>query len=326
MIKAYVLLIVVFGLFSVSCQHLTRTNQKAPLSKEEQTASAKCPHCGVCQALDTHHPHGCDKNCPKKDCPCCQKDHHECKICKKSGCNKKACDGEACKKSGCDKKACDSKTCKACKKGCKKSCKKASCHRGCKKCGHHRKKDYKGFASLTPVGKGKASGWVRFQHTFLKEGEKAIKVSAQISGLNPGKKHGFHIHQYGDCTQDGKNAGSHFNPYESSHGGPSSKEKHSGDLGNLTADSKGVAVYEQTIKGCLKKWIGRAVIVHAGEDDLKTQPTGNAGPYIGCGVIGKAASAAKASEKAAAQKPAAKAAVQEKSAAKPGGSTVSLGH
>ena len=303
--KAYVLLTVVFGLFSVSCQHSARTSHpKAPLSKE-QASALKCPHCGVCQAQDKHHEQGCDKNCPKKDCPCCKKDHHECKHCQKAQCHKKNCDGKKCK--ACQKASCN-------KKGCHK-CKKSSCHRGCKKCshhGHHRhhgKKDslMEGVASLAPVGNSKVSGWVRFQRTFLKDGEKAIKISAQISGLNPGKKHGFHIHQYGDCTRDGKKAGSHFNPYKSSHGGPSSGEKHSGDLGNLTADSKGVAVYEQTLKGCLKKWIGRSVIVHAGEDDLKTQPTGNAGPYIGCGVIGKGQGAsAKPDEKPAAAAAAAK--------------------
>lgn len=307
--KVYLLLAVIFGLFSVSCQHSARTKvpKEAPIS-QEKTDSLKCPHCGVCQAQDKHHNQGCDKNCPKKDCPCCQKDHHKCKVCQKDHAHKKACNKcKSCQKSKCDKKACDGKNGKSCKKAqchkkackkcksCQKGCQKSKCHKGCKKCDHHRhhgKKDSKmeGFASLAPVGEGKASGWVRFHRTFLEGEGKAIKISAQISGLSPGKKHGFHIHQYGDCSQDGKNAGSHFNPYENSHGGPSSKEKHSGDLGNLTADSKGVAVYEQTLKGCLKKWIGRAVIVHAGEDDLKTQPTGNAGPYIGCGVIGRSSS------------------------------------
>lgn len=139
-----------------------------------------------------------------------------------------------------------------------------------------------GLASVSSLGEGSVKGTV----TFMKS-EEGIRVVAQISGLKPGKSHGFHIHQYGDCSQGGKNAGTHFNPYKHSHGGPHSKEKHLGDLGNLTANEKGEALYDQNFKGCIKKLIGRSVIIHEGADDFKTQPTGGAGAYIGCGVIGK---------------------------------------
>ncbi|PIW69672.1 MAG: superoxide dismutase family protein [Ignavibacteriales bacterium CG12_big_fil_rev_8_21_14_0_65_30_8] len=120
--------------------------------------------------------------------------------------------------------------------------------------------------------------------------ENGIKVVANIQGLKPGK-HGFHIHEYGDCSAvDGKSAGGHFNPDNVNHGGPMDKIRHAGDLGNIVADVNGNAKLEFTAP-TLTFWgqhsiIGRAVIIHEGEDDLHTQPTGAAGSRAGCGVIG----------------------------------------
>ena len=112
-----------------------------------------------------------------------------------------------------------------------------------------------------------------------------VKVTGQISGLTPGK-HGFHIHEKGELTDDKlTSAGGHFNPGGHKHGGPDSHEKHAGDLGNITADEKGVAKVNATFKGVTLSGekdgiIGRSVIVHAKEDDLKTDPAGNAGDRI----------------------------------------------
>jgi Cu-Zn family superoxide dismutase len=141
------------------------------------------------------------------------------------------------------------------------------------------------LATLIPTEGNMVTGTVN----FIKS-EGGIRIIADISGLEPGK-HGFHIHQFGNCSAaDGSSAGGHFNPLNEPHGAPTDAERHVGDLGNVIADEKGVAHYER-IDGVIsftgiKSIIGRGVIVHSGEDDLKTQPTGNAGARAACGVIG----------------------------------------
>lgn len=128
---------------------------------------------------------------------------------------------------------------------------------------------------------------------FTQEGD-SVKVVAELEGLNPGQKHAFHIHQYGDCSSpDGMSAGSHYNPEGHKHGLPDTEERHAGDLGNVQADDQGKAHYEitvnnVTINGAKNPIIGHAVIVHAKVDD-GSQPVGNAGGRIACGVIGIAA-------------------------------------
>jgi Cu-Zn family superoxide dismutase len=125
--------------------------------------------------------------------------------------------------------------------------------------------------------------------TFTKEAD-GIRVVADITGLKPGK-HGFHIHEYGDCTaEDGTSAGGHFNPENVQHGSPTDSIRHVGDLGNIEAGQDGKAHFEMTdallsFSGS-HSIIGRGVIVHGGEDDLTSQPSGNAGPRVACGVIG----------------------------------------
>jgi Cu-Zn family superoxide dismutase len=124
--------------------------------------------------------------------------------------------------------------------------------------------------------------------TFIKE-ENGIKVTADIVGLKPGK-HGFHIHEVGDCSApDGSSAGGHFNPYHKNHGAPTDSVRHVGDLGNLEAGKDGKAHLEWldtliAFEGT-NSIIGRSVIVHEKPDDYKTQPTGNAGGRLACGVI-----------------------------------------
>lgn len=116
-----------------------------------------------------------------------------------------------------------------------------------------------------------------------------IKITATITGLKPNSKHGFHIHENGVCEgPDYKTAGGHFNPYKMPHGGPEEKS-HLGDLGNLEADKKGVAkkvlIIPKHEADDLSKIIGKALIVHAKADDMKSQPSGDAGSRIACGII-----------------------------------------
>ncbi|KRG46893.1 superoxide dismutase [Stenotrophomonas panacihumi] len=121
----------------------------------------------------------------------------------------------------------------------------------------------------------------------------ALRVSGQLSGLKPNSEHGFHIHEKGDCSApDGSSAGGHFNPAQSQHGNVSADPHHGGDMPNITADAQGNATIDGPVssnvnigKGDDFDISGHAVIVHADPDDYKTQPTGNAGGRLACGVI-----------------------------------------
>jgi Cu-Zn family superoxide dismutase len=125
--------------------------------------------------------------------------------------------------------------------------------------------------------------------TFTKEAD-GIHVVAEVHGLTPGK-HGFHVHEYGDCTAaDGTSTGGHFNPEGVNHAGHDAAVRHVGDFGNITADEDGNGTLDFmdnliAFSGP-HSIIGRGIIVHAGEDDLTSQPSGNAGARVACGVIG----------------------------------------
>lgn len=125
--------------------------------------------------------------------------------------------------------------------------------------------------------------------TFTKTGE-GIRVEGEITGLAPGQ-HGFHVHEFGDVTSpDGKSAGGHFNPTGEMHGGPDAEHRHAGDFGNIEADASGtakVSVMDKhlTLEGA-KSILGRGLVVHAKADDLKSQPSGEAGDRVAVGVIG----------------------------------------
>lgn len=140
-------------------------------------------------------------------------------------------------------------------------------------------------ASVRPASGSQVSGTV----TFTQIADR-VRVDAQFNALTPGL-HGFHIHEKGDCSApDATSAGGHFNPFAKKHGAPGSPISHSGDLGNLNADTSGKATVTLWLDGVSISTgkdgvIGRAVIVHANADDLKTDPTGNAGGRIACGVI-----------------------------------------
>lgn len=147
----------------------------------------------------------------------------------------------------------------------------------------------KAIAVLHPTKGSSVRGLVTFEAV-----DKGVRVVADVSGLTPGK-HGFHIHEFGDCSSDdGTSAGGHFNPTGMPHSMPSSDKRHVGDLGNIEADKKGDAHLDYvdqmlSLEG-VNSIIGRGVIVHEKEDDLKSQPTGAAGGRLACGVVGVAAS------------------------------------
>jgi len=142
------------------------------------------------------------------------------------------------------------------------------------------------IAKLEPTKGNTAQGTVRFMQLGSK-----VAVAGEISGLKPGAVHGFHIHEKGDCSApDGMSAGGHYNPTGHQHGkaGPAA---HVGDLPSLVADSNGVARLNWETRslsagtGLPTDVKGRGVIVHKDKDDFITQPTGNSGARLACGVI-----------------------------------------
>jgi Cu-Zn family superoxide dismutase len=144
----------------------------------------------------------------------------------------------------------------------------------------------KAVAVLFPTKASDVKGRV----TFTQDGS-AIHVHAEISGLTPGD-HGFHIHEFGVWSEDGMASGGHFNPTMSPHAAPASPRRHVGDLGNVTANSSGNVTYDLddphlSFHGP-HSIIGRGLVIHEKADDLKTQPTGNAGGRLAVGVIGVA--------------------------------------
>jgi len=120
-------------------------------------------------------------------------------------------------------------------------------------------------------------------------------IKAEMKGLTPGK-HGFHIHQFGNLTGGCKTAGGHYNPHGKTHGGPGNPNRHVGDLGNVEAGADGVGILklEDDLVQLSGEFsvIGRAMVCHAGEDDLgkgghdDSLTTGHAGGRVACGVIG----------------------------------------
>jgi Cu-Zn family superoxide dismutase len=126
-----------------------------------------------------------------------------------------------------------------------------------------------------------------------------VIIDIQIVGLNKNAKHGFHVHESGDLSDNCKSMCAHFNPYGKSHGGQTDKERHVGDLGNLQTDDKGnvsCIMFDRMIKLCGYKAniIGRGLIIHADEDDcgkgsnVASKLNGNAGKRIACSIIGYA--------------------------------------
>ena len=132
---------------------------------------------------------------------------------------------------------------------------------------------------------------VRGTVTFTQDGDE-VRVRANVSGLKPNAEHGFHVHEKGDCSSgDGMSSGGHYNPTGKAHGAQAS-EHHAGDMPSLRSDAYGNAAASFELKGVTvvggsADLVGRGLIVHRDPDDYTTQPTGNAGPRIACGVIAK---------------------------------------
>jgi Cu-Zn family superoxide dismutase len=139
-----------------------------------------------------------------------------------------------------------------------------------------------GVSVISPASGSEVKGKL-----MLVQQEGGLQVRGEIGGLKPGL-HGFHIHEFGDLSSpDGTAAGGHFNPEGHEHGGPEQAQRHAGDLGNIRANEQGVAQIDITVPGLqLESVLGRAIVVHADPDDLKSQPSGNAGARIGLGIIG----------------------------------------
>ncbi len=140
----------------------------------------------------------------------------------------------------------------------------------------------------------KGGSQVRGEIRFTQVGSR-VRIEGEVTGLAPGPR-GLHIHEKGDCSAaDASSAGGHFDAREPSnwstrHGGPHTAERHSGDLGNIVFDKSGKAVVDMTVSGIAVDRgpigiLGRAAVVHFQADDLKTDPTGDAGARAACGVI-----------------------------------------
>ncbi len=144
-------------------------------------------------------------------------------------------------------------------------------------------------APLEAKSGSSVSGIVRFEEVMA-EGVPAVRVTVDATGV-PAGIHGFHVHENGDCSApDATSAGGHFNPGSDPHGAPGASAHHAGDFGNVEASAGGrVSVTyimpRVTLGSGTSSIVGRAVVLHANPDDLVTQPTGNAGGRIACGVI-----------------------------------------
>ena len=144
-------------------------------------------------------------------------------------------------------------------------------------------KEYRATTTLEPTKGNQTAGTV----TFVQRGN-TVHVVADIKGLTPSAEHGFHVHEKGDCSSgDGMSAAGHFNPDGVAHG---AEAGHAGDMPNLKADANGNAkaafdATKMTVADGKFSIVGKGLIVHKDPDDYKTQPAGNAGARIACGII-----------------------------------------
>jgi Cu-Zn family superoxide dismutase len=161
-------------------------------------------------------------------------------------------------------------------------------------------------ASAVSVVIRDASGQDVGTATFAEGADGVVTVIVEVQGLPEGE-HGLHVHETGLCEPPFASAGGHFNPTGAMHGGPPIVEGgqlsnaspvadhmgHAGDLGNITvnADGTGTATVQTNRftlsegEFSLQDMDGSAIVVHAGEDDLMTDPSGNSGDRIACGVV-----------------------------------------
>ena len=141
--------------------------------------------------------------------------------------------------------------------------------------------------NVAPASGSLVSG--RLEITAMADG---VHLRGELGGLGRGGTHAIHVHERGDCSAaDATSAGGHFNPGGAPHGRAGAGQHHAGDMDNLVANERGVARVDVHLRGVTlgggapNDILGRAVIVHAGPDDYTSQPAGNAGARVGCGVI-----------------------------------------
>lgn len=140
------------------------------------------------------------------------------------------------------------------------------------------------MATLDSTSGSTAKGTVHFQNL----GDEGVEVVVDLTGV-PAGVHGFHVHEKGACGNNGADAGGHFNPSGMVHGAPDAVSHHAGDFGNVTADDKGevhtrFTTHSITVNTGSNGVVGHAIVLHGNPDDLTSQPAGNAGPRIACGV------------------------------------------
>jgi Cu-Zn family superoxide dismutase len=137
--------------------------------------------------------------------------------------------------------------------------------------------------TLQPTAGNTAAGTV----WFMADGAD-VRIRGRVTGLKASQEHGFHVHEKGDCSSvDAMSAGGHLNPTGKPHGPPTG-EHHAGDLPALKADAAGNATIDSRVRGLAggpTEFAGKALVVHVSPDDYTTQPTGNSGARIACGVI-----------------------------------------
>ena len=126
----------------------------------------------------------------------------------------------------------------------------------------------------------------------LDSSPQGVHITGSIQGLKPDAEFGFHVHEKGDCSApDGSSAGGHFNPTQAQHGNPTGGTHHAGDMPNIKSNAEGVAQVDTTAAGttlhgeAATDIMGKAIVVHEGPDDYTTQPSGNSGKRVACGVI-----------------------------------------
>ena len=142
------------------------------------------------------------------------------------------------------------------------------------------------YATLQPTEGNTVNGVVAI---IQPDSSDTVRITGKIVNLTPGA-HGFHIHENGDCTTpDASSAGEHFNPTGTSHGDRAASVRHVGDMGNIVADAEGTATFDfmetQAMFNGANSVVGKSFIVHSLPDDFMTQPSGNSGQRLACGVI-----------------------------------------
>ena len=146
-----------------------------------------------------------------------------------------------------------------------------------------------GAAQIAPTQGNTVTGSVA-----LSTSSEGVHITGTVQGLKPNAEFGFHVHEKGDCSApDGSSAGGHFNPTSAEHGNPTSgTHHHAGDMLNIKSNGEGVAQVDTTAAGttlhgeAATDIMGKAIVVHEGPDDYTTQPSGNSGKRVACGVIG----------------------------------------